>query len=101
MAKAGNLDPSKPIAFVKNKDGTTSTVRTISANFGDGEVVIPTVHPDGFIMSNKEAIDRYKKTGENFGTFDTTDEANAYATELHNSQAKLIDLKDTYKKEIY
>jgi hypothetical protein len=61
MAKAGNLDPSKPIAFVKNKDGTTSTVRTISANFGGGEVVIPTVHPDGFIMSNKEAIDRRKQ----------------------------------------
>jgi hypothetical protein len=91
--KAGNLDPNKAIAFVKNKDGTTSTVRTMSVNFGEGEVLIPTVHPNGYIMDNNEAIERYRKTGQNFGTFETVEDANKYAQALHETQAKITPTK--------
>ena len=88
MVKKGNLDPTKPIAIVKNEDGSTSTVRTMSANFGDGEVLIPTVHPDGYVMSDKEAINYYKKTGKSFGTFDSPEAATMYAEKLHEYQSK-------------
>lgn len=97
MAKDKQLNPNKPIAFVKNPDGTTSTVRTISVNFGNGEVLIPTVHPNGYIMTDDEAIQRYKDTGENFGTFKTVKEANSYAEKLHENQAKLLDYQDNPK----
>ena len=37
-------------------------------------------------MTNKEAMQRYYKTGEYLGMFDTPDEANSYADKLHNEQ---------------
>lgn len=95
------LDRNKPIAMVKNDDGTVSTVRTISMNFGDGEVVIPTVHPDGYIMSNDEAALRYKETGEHFGKFKTVPEAVSFAEDLHNHQADIISEQKIYKNSTY
>ena len=88
MVKKGNLDPTKPIAIVKNEDGSTSTVRTRSFNFGNGEVLIPTVHPDGYVMSDEEAVKYYKKTGKSFGTFDSPEAATMYAEKLHEYQSK-------------
>ncbi len=90
MVKEGNLDYTKPIAMVKNKDGSVSTVRTMSIGFDDGEVLIPTVHKDGYVMSDEEAIAQYKKTGENFGTFDSPEAATQYAEKLHEYQSKFV-----------
>jgi len=85
---------------VKNKDGSISTVRSIGFQDESGkEVLIPTVHPDGYIMSNKEAIDRYYKTGEHLGKFDSVDESNSYAEQLHKDQEK--QYVDDYRKEVY
>lgn len=95
------LDPNKPIARVKNKDGTISTVRTIGININGEEVVIPTVHPDGYIMSNDEAVERYKQTGEYFGKFKSVDEATKFSIGLHNQQAKFAEDSKTYEKETY
>ena len=78
----GNLDVNKAIAKVKNKDGSISTVRNTSFNFGDGEVLIPTVHPDGYIMNDKEAVEYYKKTGKSFGTFATPEHATEHAKNI-------------------
>ncbi|QBF27154.1 hypothetical protein EXN22_16185 [Pseudomonas tructae] len=87
MIEKGNIDlNARP--RVKNADGSISTVRSMSANFDGQEVLLPTVSDDGRIMSEKEAIDTYLKTGRNLGKFDTPEHATAYAEVLHNDQAR-------------
>lgn len=82
---AGNIDLYKR-PQVKNVDGSISTVRSISFNDGNNEVLIPTVSNDGRILSPDDAIQNYYKTGQYLGKFNTVDEANSYAQRLHNEQ---------------
>lgn len=84
----GNL-PLGIRSQARNGDGSVSTVRTISIGVDGGEVLIPTVI-NGRIASDDEAIRHYERTGENFGTFATPDEATAYAEALHNYHASLL-----------
>ena len=84
---AGNIDLTKrPV--VQNDDGSISTVRSMSFNEDGKEILVPTV-VNGRVVSDQEAIDHYHKTGEYLGKFNTIDEANAYAENLHNQQEKL------------
>jgi hypothetical protein len=87
MLEAGNIDMNtRP--RVKNPDGSASTVRSISYNVDGDEVLMPTV-PDegGRIMSNDEALNRYKRTGRHLGKFSDPQSATAYAQGLHESEA--------------
>lgn len=89
MVAAGNLDPwHRPV--LHNDDGGYSTTSSISIGTEKGETVIPTV-VDGKRLSEADAIAHFKKTGENFGSFKTIDEANKFATDLHNAQASMYD----------
>lgn len=86
LTTAGNLNlHERPV--VLNPDGTVSTVRTISIGTDQGEVLLPTVIGNK-VVSNQEAIDHYKKTGEHLGVFDTPDHADAYSQVLHKAQEK-------------
>ena len=84
----GNIDlTTRPI--VHNKDGSYSTVRSITVGVDDGVVVIPTVSDDGRIMTNREAIDSYKSTGRHLGIFKDDQSALLFSKRLHNDQSKL------------
>ncbi len=85
LIEPGNLDLSKrPI--IKNSDGTTSTVRSMSFNDNGVETLIPTAVGNR-ILSDQEAINHYRKTKEHLGKFRTPDEATAYAKQLHEDYA--------------
>lgn len=86
---AGNIDLFNREAVI-DKDGNVETVRSISFydDQSNKEVLIPTII-DGKEVSDNEAIDHYYETGEFLGKFDSVDEANAYAEQLHLQQEQL------------
>lgn len=99
LLSAGNIDLSKrPV--VKNPDGTISTVRSMSFNEDGREILVPTVSPDGRILSDDEAIDLYHKTGQNLGMFDNPDNATSYAQTLHNQQDQMYSPQKASKPVI-
>lgn len=83
----GNIDlNSRP--QVINPDKSISTVRSITVTDDNGKaILLPTVVGNK-VVSNDEAIDHYKKTGEHLGVFSNETLANAYAIFLHHQQDK-------------
>lgn len=79
---------------VKLPDGTIATVRSMSFSDDTGnEILVPTVSPDGKILTEKQAIDLYYKTGQHLGKFKTPDAASSYAQKLHEQQAQYYGVK--------
>src|SRR5262245_55981232 len=92
MLEPGNIDLAKrPMALTP--EGDVATVRSRSFQFDDGrEVLLPTVSPGGKLLSDKEAIELYKRTGQHLGIFDNADDADQYAQALHESQGRAYQL---------
>lgn len=88
MIEAGNINLSgRP--QVKNPDGTISTVRSIGVNIDGQEILIPTV-VNGKVVSDKAAIEHYRKTGQHLGKFGDVESATKYAQKLHEQEAQRI-----------
>lgn len=87
LIKPGNIDiHARPIVW--NADGSYSTVRSITVTDDQGHaILIPTVVGNK-VVSNQEAIQHYKQTGQNLGIFASEQAADAYAQSLHNEQAQ-------------
>lgn len=91
LLEPGNIDlHARPI--VKNPDGTISTVKSMSfSDDGKTEILIPMISPSGTTLTQKGAIELYRKTGQHLGKFNSPNAADAYAMHLHNDQAKEYD----------
>lgn len=95
----GNINMlSRP--SVVNADGSISTVRSIGISitrsigaFGTitVHVLIPTVHDDGYIMSDAAATKLFKKTEKHLGVFLTIKDLNRYSIMLHDMEEARIE----------
>lgn len=83
LTQAGNID-LRAQPRVQNKDGSVSTVRSMSIEEDGIEILIPTVAHDGSgILGAEAAIEQYHRTGKHLGKFKTVAAADAYAKWLH------------------
>lgn len=99
----GNIDLTNRPSF-KNPDGSTSTVDSTSFNVDGKEVLIPTVWTEnGKVIHGTpdEALERYFKTGQYLGKFDTVNEANAYAQKLHAAQEYIYVSKPNNQNAVF
>jgi predicted metal-binding transcription factor (methanogenesis marker protein 9) len=92
MAEKGNIDLSKR-SVVRNADGSVSTVRSMSIEEDGKEVLIPTISDSGKSLSREEAVAAYKETGKHLGKFDSVEDANRYAEQLHSDPMWNEDIK--------
>lgn len=73
MTSPGNI----PITAMKPADYANAL--TVPNGKG-GQVLIPTVGPDGKSLNPAEALAQFKQSGQNYGTFKTSQLAHAYQT---------------------
>lgn len=84
----GNIDlMHRPV--VENKDGTISTVKSMSINEDGQEILIPMISPSGTSLTEEGAIALYHRTGKHLGKFRSPDEANDFAARLHEQQERV------------
>lgn len=86
LVEPGNLDPyNRPV--YKHADGQGyGTTMSFSFNVPEkGEVLIPQI-VNGKLLTQQEAVEHFRKTGEHFGIFDTPANADLFSTDLHNRQ---------------
>jgi hypothetical protein len=92
MGGGGNINlANRPQVPMGN--GQTATVRSMSIGMPEGEVLMPTIREDGWPMSEKQAIDHYRKTRKHLGIFNSPEEADRYARMLHEQQAQFYRTK--------
>lgn len=81
----GTLDMSRP--SVQMSDGSAATVRSASFGTPDGEVLLPTISPEGAEWSDEEALDAYRAGGGHMGIYGSPEDATSAAIGIHESEA--------------
>ena len=80
----GNLDlNARPV--YRNPNGKISTELSLTIEVGGKQVIIPSI-VGGRPLTPQQAVEHYRQSGENLGTFDTEEHAEAYANALHERQ---------------
>lgn len=86
MVEPGNINLStRPV--VRNANGSISTVRSITIEQDGRAILIPTVVGNA-VVSDKDAIEHFRQTGEHLGIFQNEQAADRYAQQLHEDQAR-------------
>lgn len=89
LVQAGNIDLNdRP--HVKRDDGKISTVDSITIEEDGRFIVIPKVAPWGEVLTPKEAIDLYHEEYEHLGVFETQEDADKFAEQLHKSEEQKL-----------
>ena len=82
LVRPGNIDLSKRVR-VRNADGSTSTLRSMSFPYEGGvEVLVPTMSPKGEPFTQQQAIVHFLRTGQHLGYFASPELATKYAKDL-------------------
>jgi hypothetical protein len=98
LVEPGNIDlGNRP--RVQNANGSVSTVRSISIEEDGVEVLIPTVVGDR-VVSDRDAIEHYRATGEHLGKFKDAATADAYAERLHEQQERTLQGRPQARNEV-
>jgi hypothetical protein len=84
----GNLNPEDRGFFTDSKNGTWGNLRSKSFNLEGKETLLPTVDRNGTPLTDAQALTQYATTKQHLGRFNTPEEANAHAEQLHAEQAK-------------
>jgi hypothetical protein len=81
----GNIDLTRR-PYVRNADGTISTVRSISIE-RDGKIyLLPTVSDEGLILGNAQAVAYFVRTRRHLGIYRTEADAERAADAIHEDQ---------------
>lgn len=84
--REGNINVhNRPI--VRNRDGSISTLRSMSINEDGAETLIPTISRFGIPLTHDEAVAEYAATGKHLGRYATPELATAASKALSEHQA--------------
>lgn len=89
LVERGNIDlHNRPV--VENKEtGGKSTVYSMGIGIEHGrEALIPRVSDKGIVLSEKDAIDQFRKTHKHLGIYENREAAKRAAEKLHKDQEK-------------
>ncbi|GAG20363.1 unnamed protein product, partial [marine sediment metagenome] len=98
MIEAGNLDLSNRPQVANPEAGGTSSVWSMSIGVNEGgkeiTILIPRIRENGEIMSEKDAISHYNKTGRHMGKFKNYESADKYSKEYsaYVGKKKMINM---------
>ena len=99
MNSAGNIDlTQRPIRM--NDDGSASTVRSASINENGKEVLIPTIGQNGEDLNIDQAVELYRRTGQNLGRYNSVGEANQAAQNIHDSEQRRLGQQGPTREQV-
>jgi len=99
LLEPGNIEQERQRLFrLPGGDYSTTLLHSMNVDIDGKEVLLPTVDEQGRQMSEQEAIDRYRQTGEHLGKFRTPEAAAAFGQMLSQTQAARIPI---FERNLY
>ena len=98
LTEVGNIDVDE-LEQVEMPNGSSGIVPSVAVNVNGQDVLVPTIDGEGKIISKDDAIKLYQKTGEHFGKFESSEDAQRYAEDLLAHQAG--PKAEKYQMDIY